>query len=216
MSIRLLLVDDHKLFRTSLAHLLETEAEFQVVADCESAEVAADVLDREAVDLILLDFDLGSQTGLDVIRELRSAGRQARVFLVTAGISDEDLLQALGAGVCGVFLKHSSPDQLIDVIRKVMAGETWIDPRCLTSLSQAVAKNGAAGSDRRQFSARERQVLKGVLDGLSNKEIAAQLDLSEASIKSALQQLFIKTGVRTRSQLVRVALEEYPETWREL
>jgi DNA-binding NarL/FixJ family response regulator len=186
------------------------------VADCESAQAAASVLDREPVDLILLDFDLGTQTGLDVIRELRSAGKQARIFLVTAGISDEDLLHALGAGVCGVFLKHSSPEQLIEVIRKVMAGETWIDPRCLSSLSQAVAKNAAPGADRRQLSTRERQVLKGVLDGLSNKEIAAQLDLSEASIKSALQQLFIKTGVRTRSQLVRVALEEYPETWREL
>src|SRR5204863_3053461 len=93
-----------------------------------------------------------------------------------------------------------------------MAGETWIDQRCVQGLVKAVESEGHQAR-KNQLSERERDVLKGVFAGLSNKEIAAQLNISEASVKSALQQLFVKTGVRTRSQLVRVALEEYGTVW---
>ena len=111
-------------------------------------------------------------------------------------------------GVSGIFLKHSAPEMLIEAIRKVMAGETWIDPRCVQGLVKAVESEGRHAR-KNQLSEREREVLKGVFAGSSNKEIAAHLNISEASVKSALQQLFVKTGVRTRSQLVRIALEEY-------
>jgi len=131
---------------------------------------------------------------------------------VTAGMADADYVRALGMGVCGIFLKHSEPELLTDAIHKVMAGETWIDQRCIQGLVKAVETEGRQ-SRKNQLSERERDVLKGVFAGLSNKEIGAQLEISEASVKSALQQLFIKTGVRTRSQLVRVALEEYGTTW---
>jgi DNA-binding NarL/FixJ family response regulator len=101
---------------------------------------------------------------------------------------------------------------LTDAIHRVMAGETWIDQRCVQGLVKAVESEGRQ-SRRNQLSERERDVLKGIFAGLSNKEIGAQLKISEASVKSALQQLFVKTGVRTRSQLVRVALEEYGTAW---
>ena len=122
-------------------------------------------------------------------------------------------MRALGQGVCGIFLKHSSPDLLTEAIHKVMAGETWIDQRCIQGLVHAVESEASRPLSRNQLTDRERQVLKGVFSGLSNKEIAAQLNISEASVKSALLQLFVKTGVRTRSQLVRVALEEYGAAW---
>ncbi len=132
--------------------------------------------------------------------------------MVTAGMNDADYVAALGQGVCGIFLKHSPPELLVEAIHKVMAGQTWIDQRCIQALVQALASDGGE-TRQNELTERERQVLKGVFAGLSNKEIGSQLKISEASVKSALQQLFIKTGVRTRSQLVRVALEEYGTVW---
>jgi DNA-binding NarL/FixJ family response regulator len=211
--IQLLLVDDHALFRVMLSRLLDTDRDFRVVAHCSSTSEALEVLVRHRIDLILLDYDLGNkQTGFQFIRAARDAGYGGRIFIVTAGMTDADYVRALGQGVCGIFLKHSSPELLTDAIRRVMAGETWIDQRCVQALVEAVENEGRQ-AHRDQLTERERQVLKGVFEGLSNKEIGAHLNISEASVKSALQQLFVKTGVRTRSQLVRVALEEYGTTW---
>jgi DNA-binding NarL/FixJ family response regulator len=209
----LLLLDDHALFRSMLSRLLDTESDFQVVADCSSGQEAMEVLARNHVDLVLLDYDLGNrQNGFQFIRNVRTAGYTVRIFIVTAGMNDADYVRALGLGVCGIFLKHGLPELLVEAIHKVMAGETWIDQRCVQGLVKAVGAQGRQAR-KNQLSERERDVLKSVFAGSSNKEIAAHLNISEASVKSALQQLFAKTGVRTRSQLVRVALEEYATAW---
>jgi two-component system, NarL family, nitrate/nitrite response regulator NarL len=211
--IRLLLLDDHTLFRVMLSRLLDTDPDFRVVAHCSTVGEALEALARERVDLILLDYDLGKrETGFHFIRSARAAGYSGRIFIVTAGMTDADYVRALGHGICGIFLKHSSPELLMEAIHKVMAGETWIDQRCIQALAHAVEYQ-AREAPQDQLTERERQVLKGVFAGMSNKEIGAQLNLSEASVKSAMQQLFMKTGVRTRSQLVRVALEEYGTVW---
>jgi DNA-binding NarL/FixJ family response regulator len=210
--IRLLLLDDHALFRESLGKLLDTEPDFRMVAHCASSGEALDALSNHEIDLVLLDYDLGDENGLQFIGRARTAGYKGRIFIVTAGMSDADSVRALGLGVCGIFLKHSSPGLLAEAIRKVVAGETWVDQRCIQALVRAVEHT--EGSERRKaLSEREQQVLRGVFEGLSNKEIAQRVGISEASVKSALQQLFMKTSVRTRSQLVRVALEEYPNLW---
>jgi DNA-binding NarL/FixJ family response regulator len=207
-----LLVDDHSLFRESLSRLLDSEPDFQVVSNCASTVEALDALAANPIDLMLLDYDLGHDNGLDFIQKSRGAGYGGRIFIITAGMTDAESVRALGLGVCGIFLKHSPPALLCEAIRKVMAGESWIDQRCIQSLVRAV---GTAGehTTRKQLTDRESAVLKGVFEGLSNKEIGASLNISEASVKSALQQLFVKTGVRTRSQLVRVALEEHASLW---
>ena len=210
---RLLLLDDHTLFRAMLSRLLGTDSEFCVVADCSTIPEALEVIQRETVDLVLLDFDLGKrETGFHFIEQARTAGYAGRVFIVTAGMTDTEYVRALGLGICGLFLKHSSPELLIQAIHKVMAGQTWIDQRCLQALANAVTGGNPAAPRQNELTDREKHVLKGVFTGLSNKEIGNQLNISEASVKSALQQLFTKTGVRTRSQLVRVALEEYGTT----
>jgi len=196
-----------------LGRLLDTDSEFQVAADCSTMQEALGTLEQKQIDLVLLDYDLGKrETGFHFIRQAREAGYSGRIFIVTAGMPDADYVAALGQGVCGIFLKHSAPELLIEAIHKVMAGQTWIDQRCVQSLVQALANEGGEARQN-ELTERERQVLKGVFAGLSNKEIGSQLNISEASVKSALQQLFTKTGVRTRSQLVRVALEEYGAVW---
>ncbi len=211
--VQLLLLDDHTLFRAMLGRLLETEPEYRVVAHCGTSHEALEALRHHTVDLVLLDYDLGRQeTGLQFIRRAREMGFASRILMVTAGMDDADYVRALGLGICGIFLKHSEPELLMEAIHKVMAGETWFDQRCIQGLVKVMETEGRH-SRRNQLSERERDVLKGVFSGLSNKEIGAQLKISEASVKSALQQLFVKTGVRTRSQLVRVALEEYGTAW---
>jgi DNA-binding NarL/FixJ family response regulator len=211
--IQLLLLDDHTLFRVMLSRLLDTDSNFHVVAHCSSSTEALEALARERVDLVLLDYDLGKrETGFQFIQRAREAGYTGRIFIVTAGMTDADYVRALGSGICGIFLKHSPPELLTEAIHKVMAGETWIDQHCIQALVKAVDGEGSQ-PHRNELTERERQVLKGVFAGLTNKEIGTQLNISEASVKSALQQLFVKTRVRTRSQLVRVALEEYGTAW---
>lgn len=211
--VNLLLLDDHSLFRVMLARLIETDSSFHVAADCSTLAEALQALGETEIDLVLLDYDLGNrQTGLQFVDEARKAGYQGRIFLITAGMSDADCVLAVGQGVCGIFLKHSEPELLVEALHKVMAGQTWIDQRCIQALVEAVS-SGRLETRTNDLTERERHVLKGVFAGLSNRQIGTQLNISEASVKLALQQLFTKTGVRTRSQLVRVALEEYGDEW---
>jgi DNA-binding NarL/FixJ family response regulator len=200
-------VDDHSLFRESLSRLLEAEPDFRIAGSCGSATEALDVLAREKADVVLLDFDLGEEQGSKFLENAAHRGFTGRVLMVTAGMSDAGTLRALEGGASGVFLKHSPPAQLIEAIHKVVNGEMWLDPKAVRSLVAGAAGKSEEQRASQPLSARERTVLKSVFEGLTNKEIAANLQISESSVKAVMQQLFDKTGVRTRSQLVRIALE---------
>jgi len=206
--IRLMLVDDHTLFREGLARLLEAENGLQLVGHFSAAAEALAATGLESVDVVLLDFDLGETQGLDFLREAQNAGFAGRVLMVTAGMSDADALEVMRSGASGIFLKHNPPNSLIDAIRRVATGEPWLDSTSLDSLVGA-ASSASKPPASASLNKREREVLKSVFEGMSNKEIAAQLEISESYVKAVLQQLFGKTGVRTRSQLVRVALEKH-------
>ena len=206
--IRLLLVDDHALFREGLARLLASEPDFELAVPCSSGEEALRVLENREIDLILLDYDLGAETGSRFLVLAAQRGLKGRVLVVTAGLGDSEVAEMLRLGVTGIFLKHNPPSLLAKAIRKVMAGEIWLDQRYLKILLQESRASDLQGRGRR-LSEREREVLRSVFQGLANKEIAVRLQVSESSVKATLQQLFFKTGVRTRSQLVRVALEQY-------
>ena len=131
-----------------------------------------------------------------------------KVLVVTAGLDPEAVSELIRSGISGVFRKRDSAALLAQGIRDVMAGKVWLDQEQLqTALTTEAGLPKVGGT--RQFTERERQVLSSVFDGLGNKEIAARIGVSKASVKSTLQQLFSKTGVRTRSQLVRVVLEQY-------
>ncbi len=203
---RILLVDDHALFRESLARWFEGQADFKVVGQCSTVEEALRALAAGGFDLMLLDFELGDRRGSEVILSSKVKLFKGKILFVTVGMTRAEVRQALNHGASGVFLKTNGPETLVEAIRSVMAGETWIDPK----YSNQDNDNPLAETNRRvKFTERDRIVLRGVFDGMANKEIAEQLRVSESAIKASLQQLFSKTGVRTRSQLVRVALEHF-------
>lgn len=201
------MIDDHSLFRESLSRLLAAEPDFRIVGSCGSAAEALELLDREVADVVLLDYDLGEATGSAFLTQARAHGFNGRILMVTAGMSDIEALRALEAGAAGIFLKHSAPGELMEAIRKVVNGDMWLDPKAVRGVVAGAEGKSDESRAGQPFTVRERTVLKGVFEGLSNKEIAARMDLSESSIKAVMQQLFDKTGVRTRSQLVRIALE---------
>ena len=205
--IRLLLVDDHALFRESLRRLLEGEPDFELVGDFPSVAAAKASLPTDRIDVALLDFDLGQEDGFDFIALAREKGISGRILIVTGGLSSANVVRVLNLGVAGIFLKHGAPSDLIAAIRKVVAGETSLDPQCIGALVAAAISSEPAEEHPVALTERERQVLRGVFEGLSNKEIGARHSFSEAYVKALMQQLFHKTGVRNRSQLVRVALE---------
>jgi len=198
---RILIIDDHALFRESVARLIATEPDCEVVAHCASLDEAVQILAAKSVDLALLDFDLGSQKGTDFLNQAQAVGFRGKVLVVTAGISEAEAVELMRQGVSGIFMKHSSAASLAQSIRQVMDGKVWLEQRYLNTAFETVPQ--------KRITLRERKVLEFILEGLTNKEIGARLDISESAVKASLQQLFHKTGVRTRSQLVRVALDQH-------
>ncbi len=211
--IRILLIDDHSLFRESLSRLLEAEPDFRITASCAGTAEAIAILRREAVDVVLLDYDLGEEQGSAFLEAVRRERFPGRILMVTAGMSDAGTVRAFEQGATGIFLKHSPPAQLIEAIHKVAAGEVWLDSRAVTALVSGVSGKAEARPQVQSLTAREKAVLKSVFEGLTNKEIGGNLHISESSVKAALQQLFDKTGVRTRAQLVRIAIEQHSADW---
>jgi len=206
-TIRILLLDDHGLFRESLARLLMTEPDFEIVGHCGTAEEAGAMLKERQVDLLLLDFDLGDHTCAEFVRSSIGAGFNGKILLVTAGVNASQAADLVRSGVVGIFLKHDLPPLLTEAIRDVAGGKVWLDQRVLRSTVARISPDRAPAA----LTERERQVLSHIFQGLTNKEIAERLGASEGAIKASIQQLFSKLRVRTRGQLVRVALEQYKD-----
>jgi two-component system, NarL family, nitrate/nitrite response regulator NarL len=212
-NIRILMVDDHGLFRESLSRLLETSPQFRVVGQCSTIAESLAAFSQIEFDVVLLDYDLGEESGFRLLKELRQRKEEAKVLMVTAGLSDEATVLVMEAGASGVFLKHSSPDQLVTAIQQVANGEMWLDSAAVQGLL-AGRRSRTENLDRaRPLTSRQSEVLRGILDGLANKEIAWKLKTSESSVKAVIQELFHKAGVRTRSQLVRIAIERHSSDW---
>ncbi len=203
---RVLLVDDHALFRESVCRVLENEPDLEV-SHCGSIREALRLLAQRTFDLVLLDHDLGVERASQFLPAARQAGFEGRVLVVTAWVSDTEARRLMRQGVAGIFLKQAPLHTLIESIRTVVAGGTCLDP----SFARAGSAETSEGGSPAVFNDRQRKVLRFVLEGLSNKEIAWRLQISESYVKAILQSLFQKTGVRTRGQLVRVAFEQYDD-----
>lgn len=207
--INVVVLDDHSLFRRGLVRLLEGEPDIRVIGDCATTADAIQHLTAHRTDVLLLDYDLGGERGIECILAVKARHIETRILVVTAGLTDDQAAQMVQQGIAGIFLKADPPEMLVQAIRKVSAGEVWFKQEHVRILVHGY--NEKPHSELKHFSARERAVLRAVVEGLANKQIAAELQTSESSVKAALQQLFAKTGVRTRSQLVRIALERYRE-----
>jgi two-component system, NarL family, nitrate/nitrite response regulator NarL len=211
--IGIFMVDDHSLFRESLGRLLTANPQFRIVGQCSTAAEALVAILQLKPDLVLLDYDLGEETGYGLIAELKRRHSEARVLMVTAGMSDEATLQVMEYGAAGVFLKQGSSDQLVSAIPRVANGEMWLDSSAVQCLFAGRRKRSELLDRTRPLTERQAEVLRGILDGLANKEIAWKMEVSESSVKAVIQELFHKAGVRTRSQLVRIAIERHSADW---
>jgi two-component system, NarL family, nitrate/nitrite response regulator NarL len=211
--IRILMVDDHILFREGLSRLLEMAPGLRIVGQCSTTMETISALSKTPADVVLLDYDLGSERGSSLLAEIKSLQQDARVLMVTAGMSDAATLQVMKAGAAGIFHKHSSPDQLVAAIHQVTNNSVWLDSGAIQALIAARNVQTEHIEHTRPLTLRQREVLRGILDGLTNKEIAWNLKVSETSIKAVIQELFRKAGVRTRSQLVRIAIEKHTSDW---
>ncbi|MGV3519453.1 response regulator [Luteitalea sp.] len=203
--ISVFVVDDHALFREGLLRLLSTDPQLEVVGGASSLDEALTGLPPAGVDVLIVDYDLGDASAVTLVRQLRERQYAARILLVTAGLPDRDALELVRLGISGIVHKQHSPEALQRSILDVASGAVHIEQRYLQSLIQSAADAPA----RPRLTAREREVIRLLLEGLSNKEIGSELGVSEGAVKASLQQLFAKTGVRTRSQLVRIALEQH-------
>jgi DNA-binding NarL/FixJ family response regulator len=199
--IRLVLLDEHLLFRESLARLLAAEQDFEVVAQCSNSPEALKAVKTSEVDVVLVDLEIAKE----FIHSARKARYRGRSLVVARTADPTDSATVLKFGASGIFLESDSSSRLMQAIRMVANGEAWVDQRVIQLLADRFPQY--EGRLRGNLTDREQTVLDGVMDGLSNRKIGGQMGVSESSIKATLQQLFTKAGVRTRSQLVRIALE---------
>jgi two-component system nitrate/nitrite response regulator NarL len=195
------------MFREGLVRMLEREQDLQIVGQCASSAEALAVFEEAQADVVLLDVDLGPERALDFLSAAKKRGFQGRVLIVTAGISDQEAVRLVQAGVAGILHKQKSTEVLCDTIRQVAAGEVCLEKAYLAPLFQSVDRSQEVRPAK--LTDRDRAVLRFTLQGLSNREIAERMTLSEAAVKASLRQVFGKLNVRTRAQAVKVALEQY-------
>ena len=205
-TIHLLLLDDHAMFREGLARTFEKEPDLEVVGQCSSSSEAIPLL-AKGVTMVLLDVDLGIERAIDFVEAAKAAAFDGQILVVTAGVSGQEAVQLVQAGVSGILHKHHSGDVLCETIRKVAAGEVFLEEKYLPSLFRSVDRTRTP--ERPKLTERDRCVLRYIFQGLTNREIGLQLEISEGAVKASLRQLFEKVGVRTRAQLVKVAIEQY-------
>jgi two-component system nitrate/nitrite response regulator NarL len=206
-TINLLLLDDHAMFRQGLARVLEKESGMKVVAQCSSSAEALAVLAGSGATMVLLDVDLGPERALDFVAAAKKKGFEGQILVVTAGVSGPEATQLIQAGAAGILHKHHSTEVLCGIIRQVAAGEVYLEKEYLSSLFRSVDRTRQ--HQRPPLTERDKTVLRFIFQGLTNKDIGARLNISESAVKSSLRQLFEKLEVRTRAQLVKVALERY-------
>jgi two-component system nitrate/nitrite response regulator NarL len=207
--IRILIVDDHAMFREGIVRMLEREPGMEVVGQSASASEALELAVSGGASLVLLDVDLGSERGMDFVAHARQRGYTGRVLVVTAGVTDREAVQLIQAGVGGIIHKNHSTDVLSGAIRQVAAGEPWLEKNYLGSLFRTVDRTRESKGPN--LTGRDRTVMRFLLQGLTNREIAGRLEISEGAVKASLRHVCQKLGVRTRSQLVKVTLEQFKD-----
>ena len=208
--IRVLLVDDHDLVRTGLRMVLERHPDLVVVGEAANRADALAVAAHERPDIILLDLDLGGASSLDFLPDLLAAAHGGRVILVTGVRAPEQHYRAIQLGAMGLVLKEQATDVLVEAIEKVHAGQVWLEPSLIARVINQMSGQRSAGdapvdpetAKIARLTAREREVVILVGEGLYNKQIGERLSISEATVSHHLTSIFAKLGLANRFDLV--------------
>jgi DNA-binding NarL/FixJ family response regulator len=192
--IRILIADDHSVVREGLVSLVRRKADMAVVGEASNGREAVDLWKEHRPDITLLDLRMPELDGVGAIKEIRELDENARIVVLTTFDGDEDVYRAIKAGANGYLLKDSAREALMECIRKVHSGETCIPPDLASKLADRVS--GEA------LSARKIEVLQRIAAGKSNKEIGAELFISEGTVKTHVKNIFSKLDVVSRTKAV--------------
>ncbi|MBJ6802327.1 response regulator [Geomonas propionica] len=207
--IRLVIADDHPLILNGLTGLFNFEEDFEVMASCSNGSDALEEIRRQRPDVAVLDIRMPGLNGIEVARRVVEEQLGARLVLLTAALEDEDMLDAVMLGIQGVVLKEMAPQFLVQCIRKVHAGEQWLERRSAKQALEKLLKREAGGREvSGLLTQREIELVRMVAGGLRNKEIADRLCISEGTVKVHLHNIYQKVGVDGRVALLRYAQEK--------
>jgi DNA-binding NarL/FixJ family response regulator len=201
MTLRLLLADDHPLVLDGLENLFQTEDGFQVVARCVNGRETMTAARRHLPDIIILDLRMQEMSGIDVLRRLGEERLTSRVVVLTAGVREREMLEAVRLGALGVVLKESAPGVLVDCVRAVARGERYLQPRFL----QRMLEQAENAPPEPSLTPRELDLVRMVAQGLRNKQIAERLFITEGTVKVHLHNIYDKLGLDGRLALLRYA-----------
>ena len=194
---RVLVVDDHALFRTGVANIINQEPDLRVVAEAGNGVDAVAAFEHHRPDVTLLDLRMPVMDGVEVVRRIREQEPHARVVVLTTYDTDDEIARALKAGAKAYVLKDITAEDLVACIRDVLAGKTYLAPAAAAKLAEGVTHV--------QLTPRELATLRLTADGKANKEIASELGISERTVKTHLGHLFEKLGVTSRTEAIKVA-----------
>jgi len=201
--IRIVLADDHPIVLQGLEHLFQRYPDFTVVASCSSGDEALAAVGQGGVDVLVLDLRMPGTTGLDVLRALAARPGTCRVVVLTATVSDDHAAEAIRMGAMGLVLKESSPDTLLECVRRVHAGERFIDHGTMErAVGVLIRRETALAQMPKALTRRELEIVKLVAEGLRNREIAQRLFVTEGTIKLHLHNVYEKLGVDGRMELL--------------
>jgi len=212
-AVRILIADDHPIFRDGLKRLLESERGFKVVGEaCDGVE-AVNLVRQLKPEILLLDLAMPRRPGLEALREMGSDSESVRVILLTAAAEKDQIVEALQLGARGVVLKDSATQILLKSIRAVMNGEYWVGRESVSNLVQylrgLVGTSGDTARKKRYgLTPRELEIISAVVAGYANKEIAEHFKISEDTVKHHLSNIFDKVGVSTRLELALFAVNQ--------
>lgn len=207
--IRTVLADDHVIVLDGLEQLFRLEPEFEVVARSTTAEAAVKAVQEHRPDILVLDLVMPGHDGMWVLRELSELNLPTRTVLLTAHVEENRLVEAIRLGVWGVVLKEMAPRMLMECVRKVHAGEKWLEQQSVTRAIERMQKRESE-IDRltRLLTPRELEIVRLASEGLRNKEIGERLSITEGTVKIHLHNIYEKLGVTGRSQLILYATKQ--------
>jgi two-component system, NarL family, nitrate/nitrite response regulator NarL len=215
-TVRIVIADDHPIVRDGLKKLLLLEDDFEIVGEAGDGREVLDKVQELDPDVLLLDLRMPNLDGLSALQALQQSNRRTRVIVLTASEDKNEFVQAMKLGCSGIVLKQTAPDLIVKSIRKVHAGEIWLDSHTTaavmrqfqTGIDSSSSAGASKGRERSPLSAREREIVALVAQGYKNKEMAEKMFISEQTVKNHLHNIFDKLGVSDRLELALYAIHK--------